>query len=434
MINLSTFREIRDRSRADVTNLLPDLDPTVDQTFIKAIVDSNAGRHYDNTLSLKQLEKELIPSEETSLDGLKLWANYEGIIPFTLNRAKGIAVFSGTVGSVLSAGIEVKALSGIVYSVDTESVISENSISVTLTRSGSTVTAVTPSDHGFATNLVLGISGADQAEYNGDQTITVISSTSFSYDVSTTPATPATGTILATADIAQVSVTSVEFGADQNLSSGAVLSLVNTISGVETDGYVSLVGIRGGTDVETASSLLRRIIHSRSNPVANFNVAAIEKQIFKIQGVTRTKIKRITPRVGNVTVLFLRDDDDNIIPDVSQVLEVKESILEILPVDNEEADAIVTAPTPVITDYIITSITPSTETMKAAIISNLKAYYRDEADFETDITEDKYKSIISNTIDTETGDTLIAFALSAPSGDITISVDEIGTLGDVTYP
>lgn len=66
-----------------------------------------------------------------------------------------------------------------------------------ITRSGSVATVTTPYDHGFSTGQSITISGATQTEYNGTFTITVIGATSFTYTVTGTPATPATGTITA---------------------------------------------------------------------------------------------------------------------------------------------------------------------------------------------------------------------------------------------
>lgn len=69
--------------------------------------------------------------------------------------------------------------------------------SVTITRSGSTAT-VSHTGHGLATNDKVVIRGANEQEYNGIHTITFIDVNSYSYTVSGTPATPATGTITAT--------------------------------------------------------------------------------------------------------------------------------------------------------------------------------------------------------------------------------------------
>lgn len=71
-------------------------------------------------------------------------------------------------------------------------------ISVTsMSRVGSTVTVTTATEHGFGNLTDITIDGADQTEYNASWTITRISATIFTFTISTTPTTPATGTITA---------------------------------------------------------------------------------------------------------------------------------------------------------------------------------------------------------------------------------------------
>jgi hypothetical protein len=70
--------------------------------------------------------------------------------------------------------------------------------SVTITRSGSTAT-VSHTAHGLATGNKVLIEGADQNEYNRIKTITVTGVDAYTFTVSGTPTTPATGTIKATA-------------------------------------------------------------------------------------------------------------------------------------------------------------------------------------------------------------------------------------------
>lgn len=84
-----------------------------------------------------------------------------------------------------------------ILSVTASATASEKKVAITITRSGTTATATTVSEpHGFANGASVGIAGADQAEYNGDKTITYISATSFSFTVTVTNnvTTPATGT------------------------------------------------------------------------------------------------------------------------------------------------------------------------------------------------------------------------------------------------
>lgn len=69
--------------------------------------------------------------------------------------------------------------------------------SVTIARTDSTAT-VSHTDHGLATNDYVVISGANQPEYNGVHQITYSSANAYTFTVSGTPDTPATGTIIST--------------------------------------------------------------------------------------------------------------------------------------------------------------------------------------------------------------------------------------------
>lgn len=69
--------------------------------------------------------------------------------------------------------------------------------SITITRSGAVAT-VAHTAHGMATNDYVVVESANQPEYNGVHQITVTGVNSYTYAVSGTPATPATGTITGT--------------------------------------------------------------------------------------------------------------------------------------------------------------------------------------------------------------------------------------------
>lgn len=64
-----------------------------------------------------------------------------------------------------------------------------------ITRSGATATVTVPSAVNWQTGTSVTVSGATQTEYNGTFVITVTDSTHFTFTVSGTPATPATGSI-----------------------------------------------------------------------------------------------------------------------------------------------------------------------------------------------------------------------------------------------
>lgn len=95
----------------------------------------------------------------------------------------GAPIINGVAGTLITA-------------LDAILVNGYNQVNVSsITRVASTATVVTAAAHGFETGDVALLAGAGQAEYNGEQVVTVIDSTSFSFAVAGDPATPATGTI-----------------------------------------------------------------------------------------------------------------------------------------------------------------------------------------------------------------------------------------------
>jgi hypothetical protein len=66
-----------------------------------------------------------------------------------------------------------------------------------ITRSGSTATVTTAAAHNLTSGTIVTHAGATQSEYNVAAAATVTGSTTYTYPVSGTPATPATGTIYA---------------------------------------------------------------------------------------------------------------------------------------------------------------------------------------------------------------------------------------------
>jgi uncharacterized phage protein gp47/JayE len=398
-------------------------------------------------------------------------------------RADNSEIYATLVGITLATNSQDLATLSRVASIATATTGSEHHLatgmSVTISgaqqiiagivRVGSTATATTSGDHYLTSGDSVTITGADQAEYNGTFTVTVTAADTFDYTVAGTPDTPATGAIFrgvpgyngtfqitatdATSFTYELSSTppliannasvawdgnfanleSVNTGINTNLEPGAQLLPVTPIGGVDVRAYVQPGGVSGGTDDETDESLRIRTLQSRSNPVANFNVTAIEKEVLSVPGVTRVLVKRIYPAVGSVTILFLRDNDVNPIPDATEIQQVKDVIYPIVPAHSSLDDVYIQGPTPVIQNFRFFEIDPDTPSMREAITQNLIAFFQDEVEFETTVTDDKYGAAIINTIDPLNGDALVSFLLSEPLGDIVVGDEEIAILGTVTF-
>jgi uncharacterized phage protein gp47/JayE len=313
--------------------------------------------------------------------------------------------------------------------------ISNNVVSIsTLTRVGTTATATTAAAHNLASGMEPTIAGVVETDYNGAFAITVTSATTFTYEVTDSPSTPATGTITVTSDSASVSIESVEFGQDQNQDAGTEISFSSPISGVDSLTRVQFGAIGGGTDLESDEDLRIRVIDRYANPVSTFNVAAITKQIRLVSGITRVFVEEITPAVGQVTVYFTRDNDANIIPDASEVTTAKNKLLEIKPAHVDPDDVIVSAPTGVTVPFTFSALSPNTSTMQAAITANLQSLFRDDTTVGADLLRVSYEGTIFQTIDPDTGKQVSTFTLSTPTIDITIATGELPVLGNITYP
>lgn len=136
--------------------------------------------------------------------------------------------------------------------------------------------------------------------------------------------------------------------------------------------------------------------------------------------------------LGVCRVYFTRDNDASIIPDAGEVNTVIAKLAEIRPANTSANSLIVAAPTAVPVAFTFSALVPNTLTMQAAINANLAQFFEEETSVGLDITEDAYRSVIKNTVDTQTGASVTSFTLSAPTADVAINAGQLGTLGVVT--
>ena len=416
-LSFPTQEQIIARMRADVADILPGSDPTLENSLLDAIITSAGSRISDLYLDLNRLLNELFPQTATG-DFLDFFGEIFGVVRLPATAASGNAVFNGTLATAIPLGTEFSSTDGILYTSTAGVNISALNLSVTsLTRSGTTATATFASAHGIATGLSGTISGAVETDYNGTFVFTAISATELEYTVAGSPTTPATGTIELDADIAIVPLEANDTGADGNRDSGSSITPTTTIVGLTTPGFADFNGLVGGADIEDDDSYRGRIILERSSLEALFNSAQIEQEAKTVAGVTRVLVKEVTPSFGQVTILFVRDDDPStIIPDAGEVAEVKVAIIAIKPAHTADDDVIVTAPTPVTADFIFTALSPDTSEMRDAITSNLTAFFREQVNFEEVVEQGEYESVIFTTIDPTSGAKVESFTLTSPAG------------------
>jgi uncharacterized phage protein gp47/JayE len=298
----STSAQVEARIKADVQREAPDSNPYLRVHWLRSLIAGVARRIFDFYGDLRRTEDRLMP--DTADDEIApRWGNIYVGPKNVESAASGLMAMTGNVGgavpltTVLTAG-------GNEYVVNQNGVITAQSLNVlSITRSGTTAVVTTAVNHNLSSFVPVTISGADQAEYNAvDAAITVTGLDTFEYEVSGTPATPATGTILADFTAGVVGVESSDFGSAVNLDADTAATLQSPIVDVDDTFYVTFGAIGGGTDEESTINYRTRYLEKIRNPVAHFNPADIEAKAKEVAGVTRVFVEKAGTVVGSIAV------------------------------------------------------------------------------------------------------------------------------------
>lgn len=291
------------------------IDPTLRNNFAKAMAQYMTGGFDENNDILEQFLIQLFPWSATGIY-LERWGAYYGINRATAVKASGVVVFSGTAGGFIPTGTLVQRANGLEYITLADVTISTQVINVaSITRVGTTATLTTVGDHNFASGIVIdSITGANETEYNvTNSTITVVDSDTLTYEVTGTPATPATGTIQLTATTGYGSIEAVDFGLDGNAGSGAQLTLVSPIVNVSDTAIVNQDELSGGLDIESDDSLRSRLQERTSNFTAPFTQSGLPVFIReKVVGVTRVFVQPSFAPTKTVSLSALVSDVDGL--------------------------------------------------------------------------------------------------------------------------
>jgi len=433
-LNFPTLKQIIDRSRSDLRDALPKLQPSLLTSFVRAIVDSNSGRAYDMVVLLRQVLDQAFPQTAEG-EYLDRWAGYNNLQQNPALSARGFVVLQGTVSTSLIAGTVFNSAAGVPYATlsDVNIALLTQDLVTAVADVNKLVTATTASPHTLASGITASITGLTDGASTASAVVTVVDEFTFSF---TAPDASATGDVWSASAAysfngAAVEVQSSDAGRATNLATGEILTIVTPVIGISPNAFVGANGVLGGVDAETTEQLRARIISRRANPVANFNAAAIELQARLIPSVTRVYILPITPYPGAVTIYFFVGDTPSGIPTSTQIEDVKTSIVEIMPVTTDVQDVVVAAPNVVPVDIVIDQLVPNTIAMRDAIEANLRAYFEDQVDMGQLITRNALSLVVQNTQDT-TGTFPDTFNLVTPASTVVLDSDEIAVFGSVS--
>lgn len=433
-LNLISIDEKIRRVKGDIARELPGSNPFA-QGLLNALSLAIAGISDEISTEIEQLLNQIFLTSASG-DFLNAWGSIVNLPRKAQTAASGAIVVTGVIGTIVPVGTVWNALNNVTYVSDqTNQTISAVSVAPSsIVRTGNTATVTTTLDHKFATGQVVTISGADQPEYNGDFTITVNNINEFDYTVSGTPATPATGSLLARTAQATILVTSQTTGQRSNADSGQTVTVAESLPGLDNTGFVALSGIQGGFDAESEIEYRSRVQQAFANTPSAFSIDDIIRVTLEVPQVTRVQVLRATPGPGKVTVYFVTDNADSIAPTAEIVNEVKQKIVDIADITMQDPgnDIIVSVPDFVPTSFTFDTLVPNTSTMKSAIESNLAAFFKDGVKIGQSVDENEYNSAIFNTIDPNTGASVESFSTNV-SGTLTITDGQLATFGGVSY-
>jgi uncharacterized phage protein gp47/JayE len=236
---------------------------------------------------------------------------------------------------------------------------------------------------------------------------------------------------------ARLTVSSVDYSAAANQDADAVLTLQSPIAQIDDEVYVYFDELSGGTDQETNDQLRTRWLSRLRNPVAHFNVAAIDAKAREVAGVTRVFVDEIddegTPTDGCVTIYFMRDNDVDTIPDAGEVAAVAAKIEELRPANTDPDDVNVLAPNSHPVAFTFSALSPDTATMRAAIEASIEQFAAEYPTPGLDIVQAAYDSAIFNTVDPSTGEHVVSYTLDSPSGTEVVAAGDIFTISAISW-
>lgn len=242
------------------------------------------------------------------------------------------------------------------------------------TFSSTKIAIVYCENHGLVSGIQIAGYSFSIAGLTGLQTITTFDKNSFTFTnssiASTSTITPSSSEYFQ-ANIIKTNIRSAETGSIQNIDKGIEIVPSNAITYVNSVGYVDYNEIGLGSDIETDDNYRTRIVARKTKNTA---IADIETLVLNQSGVTRVTILETFPAVGNFTVYFLRDNDNNPIPTQQEIDGVKNSLINksTLHATISENNVFVNAPTEVKRRFVINGLLPNAGKMQEAVKAQLQ--------------------------------------------------------------
>jgi len=419
--------------QTDTTKLI---DPSIKNNAFSAIISANSGAISENYEYLEYAQREMFIT--TAVDTLEEKLTTFGYARKQSSKAYGYGIFTGNVGVNVPLNALVESADGYQYiTLETNDVNTQTINILSITRSGFVATIVTASEHNLASGMSASIFGANQTDYNVTNSIVnVLDATSFTITLTTTPVSPATGTMTMQSTYAKIKIQAVDSGSASNLVNTSMLSTLQTIAGLQSSVFVEYNGIQSGTDLEDLEVYRARGIAGIQSKLPRVSPGGLKNFILNnVSGITRAWVLSCTPILGSTTILFVRDGDTNPIPTSLQANDLKTFLLleenGCFVANVNSSQVFVSPPTPVYVDITFTSLNYNDTVMRDAITQNINLFFSENTDLGADISLGALLNMISATVDSKNRTPIFSISQSS---DIIIDTMEIAIKRNIIFP
>lgn len=187
-----------------------------------------------------------------------------------------------------------------------------------LTRVNNTVTVVTTTEHGYVTGADIQITGATPGAYNARVSITVVDTTTFTFQISGAPATPGTGTIKCSNNAYYWKAQGSKVTLTTLTQSSGIATATKAAHGFSVGQYVTIAGslIAGYNltvpilTVPTADTFTFAVVAGTASPATGGTITATTSQVLAGQSPDTNpeawaRTYNILPNAA--TALFIND-------------------------------------------------------------------------------------------------------------------------------
>lgn len=212
-------------------------------------------------------------------------------------------------------------------------------------------------------------------------------------------------------------------GAASNTAAGVIVSLLSPVAGVQSNAVVSSGGLTSGADVEDDDSLRARLIQRIQEPPQGGAAADYITWALEVPGVTRAWVYPLQMGAGTVTVMFVADNNDPIIPSPDLVEDVYDHIEIKRPVT---AELFVVAPVADALNMTI-KLSPNTAEVRAAVTAELNDLITRMAEPGGTIYISKIREAVSTAAGEDNNQVV------TPIADVVSATGHMSVLGTITF-